>query len=253
MSFTLHGKTALVTGASRGIGRSIALTFAAAGADVALVARDTASLAEVAQEVEGHGRRAIVKSADVTDPEGFRAEIGAAITELGRLDILVNNAGGNSFSLPLVMTRFSGWDKTMKLNLDSIVHACQVALPHMLETGSGSVINMSSVIALRGAPLMAHYAAAKAAVVSLTQSLALECAASGVRVNALLPGWIETDLTGFLRKSEDTERSVLQRVPMQRWGRPEEIAAAAQFLASDAGSFVTGHALVVDGGLSVMP
>jgi NAD(P)-dependent dehydrogenase (short-subunit alcohol dehydrogenase family) len=129
----------------------------------------------------------------------------------------------------------------------------QAVLPHMLPSGNAAIINVSSVVALRGAPLMSHYAAAKAAVVSLTQSLALECASSGIRVNALLPGWIKTDLTEFLRGDEQTERSVLQRVPMQRWGTAEEIAAVAVFLASDAASFITGQSIVADGGLSVMP
>jgi NAD(P)-dependent dehydrogenase (short-subunit alcohol dehydrogenase family) len=123
----------------------------------------------------------------------------------------------------------------------------------MLSSGNAAIINVSSVVALGGAPLMSHYAAAKAAVVSLTQSLALECASSGIRVNALLPGWIKTDLTEFLRGDEQTEKSVLQRVPMQRWGTAQEIAAVAVFLASDAASFITGQAIVADGGLSVMP
>lgn len=253
VSYELQRKAALVTGASRGIGKSIALTFAAAGADVAVIARDAAALEEIAEQVRGRGRIAVAKSADVTDANAFRDAIAESIDELGRLDVLVNNAGGNSFSLPLATARFSGWEKTMRLNLESVVHACQAVLPHMMERRTGSIVNLSSVVALRGAPLLAHYAAAKAAIVSLTGSLALECASSGIRVNAVLPGWIETDLTGFLRKSEDVERSVLARVPMQRWGRPEEIAAAAQFLASDAASFITGSSLVVDGGLSVMP
>lgn len=141
----------------------------------------------------------------------------------------------------------------MRLNVDSIVHACQIVLPGMLSQGSGSVINMSSVVALRGGPLMAHYAAAKSAVVSLSQSLAIECASSGVRVNTLLPGWIDTDLTDFLRVEEATEEAVLSRVPMQRWGRSEEIAAGAVFLAGDESSFMTGQSLIIDGGLSAMP
>ncbi len=249
MTAALTGKKAIVTGGSRGIGRAIAERFAAEGASVAIMSRNKATLNEVAEGIPG----CIVRATDVSDAEDFRGALDDVLTELGGADILVNNAGGNSFSMPLVATRFSGWEKTMRLNVDSIVHAVQVVLPGMLGQGSGSIINMSSVVALRGGPLMAHYAAAKSAVVSLSQSLAIECASSNVRVNSLLPGWIDTDLTDFLRAESTTEEAVLSRVPMQRWGRSEEIAAAALFLAGDESSFMTGQSLIIDGGLSAMP
>jgi len=153
----------------------------------------------------------------------------------------------------LATMRFSGWEKTLRLNLDSIVHTTQAVLPQMLERKSGAIVNVASVAGLRGAPLMSHYGAAKAAVISLTQSLAVETAWAGVRVNALVPGWIETDLTEFLRDNQDAEKGTLARVPMARWGRVEEIAEPALFLVSDAASFMTGQVLVVDGGLSAMP
>jgi NAD(P)-dependent dehydrogenase (short-subunit alcohol dehydrogenase family) len=251
--FRLDGRTALVTGASRGIGRAVAETYAAAGADVALLARDETMLGYVAAAVEAHGRRAVVLPCDVTDAEAVRRAVDSAIESLGHLDVLVNNAGGNTFSMPLVTMRFSGWEKTLRLNLDSIVHTTQAVLPHLLERKSGAIVNVASVAGLRGAPLMSHYGAAKAAVISLTQSVAVETAWAGVRVNALVPGWIETDLTEFLRGSEDAEKGTLSRVPMARWGRVEEIAEPALFLASDASSFMTGQVLVVDGGLSAMP
>lgn len=252
MSFDLTGRRALVTGASRGIGRAIALAYARAGADVAVLARNAEALDDLAAEIASLGRRGIVATADVLDSESTRAAVSAAIADLGGLDILVNNAGGNSFSIPVAQMRMSGWEKTMRLNVDSIVHITQEALP-ALGDGGGSVINVSSVAGLRGAPTMAHYGAAKAALISLTQSLALEVAWMGVRVNALVPGWIDTDLTDFLRASEEAERGTLSRVPMQRWGRAEEIAEPAVFLASEASSFMTGQVLVVDGGLSAMP
>ena len=252
-SFRLDGRTALVTGASRGIGRGIALAYADAGADVALLARDAATLAEVAAEVESRGRSAVVLPADVTDIEAVQSAVARAVHELGHVDVLVNNAGGNSFSRPLAGMRFSGWEKTMSLNLDSTVHVSQALLPHLLERKSGVIINVASVAGLRGAPMMSHYAAAKAAVISLTQSLALETAWAGIRVNALVPGWIETDLTDFLREGEGTDTALLARVAMARWGRVEEIADPAVFLASEASSFMTGQVLVVDGGLSAMP
>jgi NAD(P)-dependent dehydrogenase (short-subunit alcohol dehydrogenase family) len=249
VSEALAGKKAIVTGASRGIGRAIAQRFAAEGATVAVMARNKGALDELAAQLPG----GVAAAADVTDAEGLRAALEDVLGELGGADILVNNAGGNSFSMPLVATRISGWEKTMRLNVDSIVHACQMVLPGMLSQGSGSVINVSSVVALRGGPLMAHYAAAKSAVVSLSQSLAIESASSGVRINTLLPGWIDTDLTDFLRAESATEEAVLSRVPMQRWGRSEEIAAGAVFLASGESSFMTGQSLIIDGGLSAMP
>ena len=252
MSFDLTGRRALITGASRGIGRGIALAYARAGADVILLARNADLLGEVAREVETIGRRAVIASADVLDADATRAAVTAGIADLGGLDILVNNAGGNSFSIPLAQMRVSGWEKTMRLNLDSIVHITQEALP-ALGDGGGSIVNVSSVAGLRGAPTMSHYGAAKAALISLTQSLAVETAWMGVRVNALVPGWIETDLTDFLRASDDAERAALARVPMHRWGTVEEIAEPAVFLASDAAAFMTGQVLVVDGGLSAMP
>jgi 2-deoxy-D-gluconate 3-dehydrogenase len=251
--FELDGKVALVTGASRGIGRAIAIAFAEVGADVALLARDAERLAEVAVAVEAAGRRPYVAVCDVTDAAAIAIAVAGAVEALGPIDVLVNNAGGNSFSMPLAGMRFSGWEKTLRLNLDSTVHLCQAVLPSMLERKTGSIVNVSSVAGLSGAPLMSHYGAAKAAVISLTQSLAVETAWAGVRVNALVPGWIETDLTGFLRTSEEAEQGTLARVPMARWGTAQEIADPALFLASDASSFMTGQVLVVDGGLSAMP
>lgn len=250
---SLSGKKAIVTGASRGIGRAIAEGFARAGADVAVIARNEERLADVASVVESHGQRGVVAVADVLDPETFRGALAASVEGLGGVDILVNNAGGNRFTVPLTEARLSGWAKNLRLNLESVAHACQEILPVMYDQNSGSVINISSVTALRGAPGMSHYAAAKAGVVSLTQTVALESAGQGVRVNALLPGWIDTEFTDFLRLSERTEEAVLSRVPMGRWGEPAEIAAVAQFLASDAASFLTGQAIAVDGGLSAMP
>jgi 2-deoxy-D-gluconate 3-dehydrogenase len=249
----LTGRVALVTGASKGIGASIALAVAQAGADVVLAARSVDLLEQVAQQVRALGRRALVAPFDVTDADAVAGGVAAAVAEFGRIDILVNNAGGNSFSRPLGSTRFSGFAKTIDLNLYSTVHVTQAVLPHMLTAQRGSIINIASVVALRGAPLMSHYGAAKAAVVSLTQSLAVENAHAGIRVNALLPGWIETELTDFLRADSSTESAVLSRVPLQRWGRAEEIGAVAVFLASDAASFITGQSIVADGGLSVVP
>jgi len=249
----VQGRTAIVTGASRGIGRAIAALLAEEGANVVVVSRSAEALETVVDDITGRGGRAVAVAADVTGEDAPQTIVNRALDEFGGLDILVNNAGGNSFMSPLQTMRFSGWQKTMVLNLDSTVRLIQAALPALVAGGHGSIVNVSSVTGLRGSPLMSHYGAAKAAVISLTQSLALEVATEGVRVNALVPGWIETDLTGFLRTDEGLEDTVIGRVPMRRWGRPEEIAQAALFLAADASSFVTGQSLVVDGGLSANP
>lgn len=252
MNAQLAGRRALVTGASRGIGRAIARKFADAGADVVVLARNGDLLNSLVEEIAEAGGTASAVVCDVTDPEQVARACEQVLAE-GAVDILVNNAGGNSFSSLLTGMRPSGWTKTQVLNVESTVWVMQAILPAMMAAGRGSVINVASVAGLSGAPLMSHYAAAKAAVISLTQSAALETAAAGVRVNALVPGWIETDLTEFLRADAAVESELLKRVPMQRWGTSEEIAEVALFLASDASAFITGQSLVADGGLSVMP
>ena len=249
----LAGRTAVVTGASRGIGRSIALLFAESGADVVLVARTQSALNEVFDQITRAGGRAVAVAGDLSEPETPDLVVDRAMAEFGRIDVLVNNAGGNSFMVPVADMRFSGWEKTMRLNLDATVRMIQAVLPHMQGHPHGSIVNVSSVTGLRGSPFMSHYGAAKAAVISLTQSLAIELGTSGIRANALVPGWIATDLTSFLRADDSLENTILDRVPMHRWGRPEEIAEGALFLASDASSFMTGQSLVIDGGLSINP
>ncbi len=249
----LQDRVALITGASRGIGRAIAEEYAARGCAVALAARTPDAIQQVADGINADGGRAVAFAADVTEEGAAERLVAETVAALGKLDILVNNAGGNSFSVPVAAMRLSGWSKTMGLNVEAGVRLIQQALPHLVESDHGVIINVGSVAGLRGAPLMAHYGAAKAAIASLTRSLAVEVAHQGVRVNALVPGWIETDLTDFLRGDDSTEQSVLSRVPMARWGRSEEIAQAAVFLASDASSFMTGQELIVDGGLTAMP
>ncbi|WP_248960443.1 SDR family NAD(P)-dependent oxidoreductase [Sphaerisporangium perillae] len=246
-AFDLSGRNAFVTGASRGIGRAIALAYAEAGADVALVARTAETLAGVAKEIEAFGRRAHVIPCDLTDRDAAAAAVTQAIEALGHLDIVVNNAGGSNFIVPFNDLRLSGWDKIMKLNLDSAMAVCHAVGPHLLERGTGSVINVASVAAL-GAPFMAPYAAAKAAVVALTKTLALEWAGSGVRVNALCPGWTATELNRSLWEDENASKTLMAGVPMSRWGTPEEMAHPAVFLAGSASAYMTGQVLFIDGG-----
>ncbi len=246
----LAGKTALVTGASRGIGRAIAVGYAQAGADLALSARSAEALAETVAAVEALGRKAFVLPADVTDRDAVQGMVRDAIAALGHLDVVVNNAGGTAFMAPFTELRFDGWTKVMRLNTESIVHVMQAVGPHLLERGSGSVVNVASVAALGGTPALAPYGASKAAVVNLTQSVAIEWAGRGVRVNALCPGWTATDLNRALWEDEATSNAMTAHIPMGRWGRAEEMVGAAVFLASDSASYVTGQTLVVDGGLT---
>ncbi|MGH3187348.1 MAG: SDR family NAD(P)-dependent oxidoreductase [Streptosporangiaceae bacterium] len=247
-AFDLTGKKAFVTGASRGIGRVIAVALAAAGADVAIAARSQDGLAQTAREVTALGRKAFVFPLDVTRQEDVAAAVTEAIKMLGHLDIVFNNAGGSNFMVPFLDMRISGWEKVLRLNLDSTVYVCQAAGPHLRERGSGCVINVASVAGLAAAPGLVPYGAAKAAVVSLTRTLAVEWAPLGIRVNALCPGWTATDLNKNLWDGPDGGQATVANVPMRRWAMPGEMAGPAVFLASDASSYMTGQVLVVDGG-----
>jgi NAD(P)-dependent dehydrogenase (short-subunit alcohol dehydrogenase family) len=246
--FDLAGRTALVTGASRGIGRVIAVALARAGADVALSARNEEGLAETAAEVAELGRKAFVLPLDVTKQEDVQAVVTRAIELLGHIDVVVNNAGGSNFIVPFLDLRISGWEKLLRLNLDSTVYVCQAVGGHMRERGTGSVINVASVAGMSAAPGLIGYGAAKAAVISLTKTLAVEWGQTGVRVNALCPGWTATDLNRNLWDTPDGGAATVANVPMRRWARAEEMAGPAVFLASDASSYMTGQVLVVDGG-----
>jgi NAD(P)-dependent dehydrogenase (short-subunit alcohol dehydrogenase family) len=246
----LKGKTALVTGASRGIGRAIAVGYAEAGADLALSARSAEALEQTVQDVEALGRKAVVVPADVTDRDAVAGMVEGTLAGLGHVDIVVNNAGGTSFMVPFNDLRFAGWDKVMALNTSSIVHVLQAIGPHLLERGGGSVINVASVAAFGGTPTLAPYGASKAAVVSLTKTLAIEWAARNVRVNALCPGWTATDLNENLWSDEATSAAMTANIPMGRWGKAEEMVGAAVFLGSDSASYLTGQSLLIDGGMT---
>ncbi len=246
--FELTGKKAFVTGASRGIGQVIAVAFAEAGADVAIVARSADGLAETASDIEAVGRKAVVIPADVTSEEEVGAAVGTAIDQLGYVDIVVNNAGGSNFMVEFRDLRLSGWDKLIQLNLTSSVYVCRAFAGHLLERGEGSVINVASVAGVASAPMIAPYGAAKAAVISLSKTLAVEWGAQGIRVNALCPGWTATELNRNLWADPEAGPATIANVPMGRWARAEEMAGPAVFLASDASSYMTGQVLVVDGG-----
>lgn len=246
--FDLTGKTAFVTGASRGIGRAIAVALAQAGADLALVARTAEGLADTADDVTAVGRKAVIIPADVTNQVAVANAVATAIDQLGQVDVVINNAGGSNFMVPFRDLRLSGWDKLMTLNLSSAVYVCQAFAPHLLDRGSGSVINVASVAGVASAPLISPYGAAKAALISLTKTLAVEWAVSGVRVNALCPGWTATDLNRNLWDDPVSGPATVATVPMKRWATAQEMAGPAVFLASEASSYLTGQTIIVDGG-----
>jgi NAD(P)-dependent dehydrogenase (short-subunit alcohol dehydrogenase family) len=244
----LDGRTALVTGASRGIGRQAALTLAAAGASVVLAARSKEELAEVAAAARRAGAPdAIVAVTDVLDEEAVEAAVSTAVEGTGRLDVVVNVAGGQGFTAYVADTRTDGWDKVLGLNLRSVFVGCKAAMGHL--PPGGSIVNVASIAGFTASPGLAAYGAAKAGVIALTRTLAVEAAPLGVRVNCLAPGWVRTELTRRMWSDPETSRALVAQVPLGRWADVEELAGPLLLLASDAGSYITGATLVVDGGL----
>ncbi len=257
-TFRLDGARALVTGASRGIGRAVAEALAEAGADLALSARTEAALEETARAVEAHGRKAALVPADLARSGSAQRVADDAASALGGLDVLVHNAGvlpvaedGSTALLPLQQLPQQAWDDVISVNVNATAALCRATYPYLTESGRASVVLMSSIAGLVGTPLMESYAASKAAQVSLARSLAAGWARQGIRVNALCPGWTRTDMTSFAYGTAAVSDWLMAHVPMGRWAETTEVATAALFLASPASSFVTGHALVVDGGLGV--
>jgi NAD(P)-dependent dehydrogenase (short-subunit alcohol dehydrogenase family) len=244
----LDGRTALVTGASRGIGRQAALTMAAAGATVVLAARSAEDLEEVAAAARDAGAPdALVAVTDVLDEAAIEATVSGAVETTGRLDVVVNVAGGQGFTAPVADTRTDGWDKVLSLNLRSVFLGCRAAIANL--PPGGSIVNVASIAGFTAAPGLAAYGTAKAGVIALTRTLAVEAAPLGVRVNCLAPGWVRTELTRRMWSDPETSRALVAQVPLGRWGEVEELAGPLLLLASDAGSYITGATVVVDGGL----
>ncbi|HEV3474875.1 MAG TPA: SDR family NAD(P)-dependent oxidoreductase [Actinomycetota bacterium] len=244
----LDGKVALITGGSKGIGRAIALSFAEDGADIALAARGAEALEKTAREIEERGRRAIAVPTDVTDADQAKTLVDRTVAELGGIDILVNNAGAAPFLSTFDQVRMSGFEKYFGITFMGSVYVTHAAAPILLEKGTGSVINVASVAAYVASPGLTYYAAAKGAMVNFTKTLAREWAPHGVRVNAIAPGFVETDMNIGAREDPSYYETIRSMIPLGRWGTPEDVAGVARFLASDAARFMTGSVVVVDGG-----
>ena len=245
--FSLEGQVALVTGASRGIGKGIAVGLAGAGANLALVARSQSKLIEVQQEIQAIGVQAKIFPCDLSQTGGI-SELAAAVSaSYGRIDILVNNAG-TTHRDDAVDFPEDRWDDVMRVNLKSVWLLSQWVGRGMIQRGSGKIINIASLLSFSGGIRAAAYAASKGGVAQLTKALANEWASKGVNVNAIAPGYIKTDMAGALLNDPVRAAELMNRIPAGQFGTPDDIAGAAVFLASEAASYIHGHILTVDGG-----
>ncbi|WP_282204136.1 SDR family NAD(P)-dependent oxidoreductase [Kitasatospora fiedleri] len=256
-AFRLDGARALVTGASRGIGRACALALAEAGCEVVLTARSAAALHAVAEEAEALGARARALPADLGAAGAPSAVVAEAAAALGGIDVLVHNAGvlptaadGSPVLVPFQHSAQDDWEHVIAVNLNVTAELCRAAHPHLAASGRASLVLMSSAAGLMGTPMLEAYAASKAAQISLARSLGVGWAREGIRVNAVCPGWVTTDMTSFASDAEPVSQWLMSHVPQGRWGTPEDVAAAVLFLASPAADLVTAQTLVLDGGLS---
>jgi 2-deoxy-D-gluconate 3-dehydrogenase len=250
--FDLGGKVAIVTGGNGGIGLGMARGLAEAGADIAIVGRNEAKSAAAVAELKQAGAKAISVPADVTDKAAVTAMVERVGHEFGRIDILVNNAGINIRKSPHALD-LEEWNSVIRTNLTSAFLCSQAVYPAMKEAGGGKIINIGSMMSIFGASFAPAYAASKGGILQFTRSCAVAWAADNIQANAVLPGWIDTDLTRRARQEIDgLHEKVLARTPAARWGAIADFAGIAVFLSSSASDFVTGTAIPVDGGFSVM-
>jgi 3-oxoacyl-[acyl-carrier protein] reductase len=243
----LQGKVALVTGASRGIGRAIALELARQGAKVAVnYAGSEAKAYEVVEEIKKMGREAVAIQADVSSAEAVEHMVKTALEQFGRIDILVNNAGITRDNL-LMRMKEEEWDQVMNTNLKGVFHCIKAVTRPMMKQRYGRIVNIASIVGISGNPGQANYVAAKAGVIGLTKTAARELASRNITVNAVAPGFITTDMTDSL--SDELKAEMLKQIPLARFGEPEDVAKVVAFLVSDAASYMTGQTLHVDGGM----
>ena len=245
--FRLDGDVALVTGASRGLGRAVAAALAEAGADVVVTARSAEGLEKTAEIIRETGREALVIPADVEDHAALDGLVAKALERFGRIDILVNNAGATARhraeDFPL-----EDWRRVMEVNVTSVFYVTNLVVRSRKQTGGGRIINTASLLSEIGVPLIPPYAASKGAVRQLTKAWAVEWARYNIRVNAIGPGYVRTEMTETLYNDPKRHETVMNRVAIKRWGKPEDLKGAVVFLASRASDYVTGHILYVDGG-----
>ena len=240
---------AVVTGASRGLGRAIAVALAGAGADVALAARSKADLEETGLAVEAAGARTLTLPTDVTSYAEVEALMARTMAALGRLDIVVNNAGVARVA-PLAELSPDDWRRMLEVNLTGVFNGCRAAAPHLIAQGGGKVVNLASVLGAVGLPGYAGYSATKGGVIALTRTLAVEWARHNIQVNAIAPGWFATDMTREAFADPRINERLTRDIPVRRIGRPGEIGPLAVYLASPAADFLTGQTIFLDGGHS---
>jgi 2-deoxy-D-gluconate 3-dehydrogenase len=249
--FDLKGKVALVTGGNGGIGLGMARGFAVAGAHVVVAGRKAEKSKAAAAELAKLGVKTAVLEVNVADDKSCKAMVDACVAKMGRLDILVNNAGINIRKQPELFTT-AEWREVLSINLDGAFYCSQAAHAHMKNGGGGKIINIGSMMSIFGAPYTTAYAASKGGIVQMTRALATAWAKDNIQVNAILPGWIDTELTQKAREQVDgLHQNVLKRTPAARWGEPNDFNGIAIFLGSKASDFVTGTAIPVDGGFSI--
>jgi NAD(P)-dependent dehydrogenase (short-subunit alcohol dehydrogenase family) len=248
----LSGKVAIVTGASRGIGAAIAKALADHGARVALASRKMDGLAEVQKEISAKGHEAFAATCHTGKPEEIAELTKKVIERFGQIDVLVNNAATNPYFGTLLETEWAAWDKTFEVNAKGYFAMTREVVRHLQSRGAkGSIVNIASIMGSIGAPMQGVYAMTKAAIISMTKTLAIELGGSGIRVNAISPGLIETKFAAAIIETEMLSRPIRERTPLGRFGRPDDVAAAAVYLASDASAFVTGQNWTIDGGLTI--
>jgi NAD(P)-dependent dehydrogenase (short-subunit alcohol dehydrogenase family) len=245
---SLGGKVAIVTGGSKGIGKAIARAMAEAGASITLAARGQDALEQAAGDIEAVGAKVLQVATDATDLDQVQNLVDRTVEAFGTIDILVNNAGSAPFLSTIDEIRLEGFEKYFRINFTSALYCTRAVAPVLLAKQDGCVLNVASVAGFIASPGLTYYASAKAALISLTKTVAREWAGSHVRVNAVAPGWIETAMNEKARQMPEFLNSTLAQIPIGRWGRPEDVAGAAVFLCSPAAAFITGSVLVVDGG-----